>query len=210
MAKKISNKTMAARTVTMINQGSDVWLCAEYFGVSLSKIYRILREKYVYNEPHRKILEKSRKNRDARLKAEALANAQKEVTVTVTDTSFLMKNGTDWMSEHENEIFIPAFCIRELKNLAQTYKDAEEVLDSLPEERPTYIDLKGHEKLVVRPKFYVKPRTIGVVALAVYLCMQGYKVKLLSKSLDIQDLAEEQELDIEVVKTTGGEEIADK
>jgi hypothetical protein len=207
MAKKISDKTMAIRTVTMINQGGDVWKAAEFFGVHVSKIYKILREKYVYDKAHEKILKKSRENRKARLEAEALLaqeQAQRVRTVIVTETGYLMRNGVEWIMEEETDVYIPMFCIKELKNLRHSVEEVKDLLNFFGGKTPVeFIDLRGREELFAQPEFFVKPRTIGVVAASLYLCIQGYHVKLLTTSTDIQELAEAQLMDIEVIRTGG-------
>ena len=65
--------------------------------------------------------------------------------------------------------------------------------------RITPIHLDGKEKLFSQPVELVKPRTVGVVAAACHLWANNYRVVLKTNSKEVERLAKQQGVDIDVV-----------
>lgn len=96
---------------------------------------------------------------------------------------------------------MPFFCIGELEKLSNSYAVAEELLTMYWSTRQiTSINMRGKEELYEEPIIPVKDRSKGVVSLCVELDSLGYRVRLLTNSREIEDLAKLQGCNINVVR----------
>lgn len=212
--KSMSNETRANKAIAIINAGGtwkDVELAVK---VSKSRIQTILREHYSASgggkSPwYKKLLKKARENEKAREaeKVQAQVEGQQEdVTgfpkeVVVVETGYLLDTRAAGVLNESLDVYIPFFCINELEKLTNSYATAEEILTLFwSTQRIISINLRGREELYEEPNYPVKDRSKGVIALCVELDSLGYRVRLMTNSREIEDLAHLQGCDIDVVR----------
>lgn len=203
-------ETMANMMVAKINKGSYVKEVAEFFGVSEGYAYKLLREHYpVKKGAYAKLLKTSRDNKKKRMEAqnvlcepmseEAKSLIQNEVAVM--ETGYMLAVGVEGILKETLDVYVPFFCIKELDKLSNSYNVARELMTMHWSNRQvTSINLRGKEELYVDPTYPVKDRSRGVVATCVELDSKGFKVRLLTNSREIEELAKLQECDIEVIR----------
>lgn len=213
MGKSVSNETRAKKIIRMVNASGMTWEeISEALGLSIKYIQLLARKHYKTETGYKKLLDKARVNKKAKAKVKAVrlitpvseAESKKEEReVIVTETGYLLCTGASKILSEELDVYIPFFCVKELEKLSRDSAVAEEVLKMhYSTERMTSINLKGREVLFEEPRKSVKDRTMGVVALCCYLWSMDYRVRLLTNSKEIQELAEMQGIDISVVKVS--------
>ena len=203
-------KTMVSKMVEMINKGSFVEEVAKEFEYSLGYVYKLLREHYpVKKSSYSKLLAKSREHKQKQVQV-ALSqpmseedNSSKQKEVIVTETGYMLVTGVNGILNESLDIYVPYFCLKELDKLSRSCQVAKELMTMhWTTNRVAPINLRGHEELYVDPTYPVKNRSRGVVATCVELVSKGFKVRLLTNSLEIEKLAKLQECDIDVIRIT--------
>lgn len=192
MAKRIfTRNSMAFKCRRLINQEGATWEdLAEMFGLSIKTLQKYVRESYYREGDYKNLLKKARLNKAAKQMSEAVLTQEIDEVILV-DTGFLMHAGVAWIMQQSLDIYIPAFCIRELEGLSKSHQEAEDLLTYYwSSRRIAPIDLYGEEKLWEEPVVPVrKPRIRGIVAVAVKLASLGKKVRLYTNSKPIEWLA---------------------
>lgn len=208
MAKTASKTTKAAKIVAMINAGATWTEVAEAFKHSERYVQVLAKSKYKTDTGYNKLLAKAKANKKAKAKANELIQPEKNVVeevseVIVTETGYLLCTGMSGLTSESLDIYIPYFCVRELEKLSRASSVAEDILTMYyASRRMTSVNLRGKEVLFEEPKIPVKDRSKGVVALCCYLWGMGYRVRLLTSSREILELAEMQGIDISIVKVS--------
>ena len=126
--------------------------------------------------------------------------------VILTETGYLMKVGMDGILSESLDIIIPRFCVAELDKLSRSSTAASEILKLIwSTDRLTQLKLK-EEILFEEPQYDVKKRTIGIVATCCELFAEGMKVRLLTTSYEVAELARAQDfgpdVTVELVQNT--------
>lgn len=188
---------MTAKAIRMINQENATWEdLSEMFGLSIGHIQRCVRNSYSRKGNYQNLLMKARLNKAAKQQAES-QKAEPEIIeeVILVDTGFVMRAGVKWLMQQSLPLYIPAFCLRELERMSRKDPVAEQVLTFYwSTRRMSSIELNGKEILLKEPsKPLEKPRSRGVVAVAVKLYSLGNKVRLYTNSFEVEQLALEQE-----------------
>lgn len=120
--------------------------------------------------------------------------------VILIETGYLMRTGPQGIMSESLPIFMPYFCMGELEKLARTQKMARDLLTFIHGyNKITTLNLRGKEEIFSEPEKLVKSRVPGVVATACFLWAEGYQVRLLTNSSEIEKLANNQEIGINVV-----------
>lgn len=207
MGKSISNETKAKKIIKMINAFDMTWEeISESLKLTIRYCQSLARKQYKTTTGYNKLLAKARANKKAKAsrKIRTDTEAEKEKKeVVVTETGYLLCTGASGILSEELDVYIPLFCVKELMKLSESESGAKKILNMYHvEKRMTSINLKGREKLLKEPSKPVKDRTKGVVALCCYLSSKNYRVRLLTNSKDIEQLAEMQGIDISVVKVS--------
>lgn len=200
----LSDSTLVKRAKTMIYAGATWESLTIAFGKSESTLRRKIKASYKTEGGHKRLLEKARENsrlaKEAREKMGVPTDEEDIKEIIVTETGYLLDHGVQGIMNESLDIFIPHFCVYELEKLARSYASASEVLTlHYSTKRLTTINLRGKELLFEDPASIVKKRTIGVVSVCCELFCQGFKVRLLTNSREIANLAEEQGMGIQVV-----------
>lgn len=203
-------ETMVSRMVTMIKKGSYVEEIAEEFELSVGHVYKLLKAHYpVRRGAYSKLLATSRENKKNRIDAQKALNEpmSEEATssnheeVIVMETGYMLMTGINGILNESLDIYVPFFCIKELDKLSHSYQAAKEVMTMhWSTRRVTSINLRGKEELYVEPTYPVKNRSRGVVATCVELDSKGFKVRLLTNSWEIEQLAKLQDCNIDVIR----------
>ena len=213
MAKAMSVETRAKKAIDMIRNNSATWeRAAEDLDYSVSHIRKIVKEHYKTETGYKKLCNIAKSNKANLKRANAVAfnadpedlleNTKVATEVVVVETGYLLDNGMASLVEMGLDVYIPAFCIKELEHMVDSYSAAEELLTLYwSTHLITSINLRGHEVLRVDPIIPVKARSKGVVATAVELDSLGLKVRLLTNSREIEELAIQQGCNIDVVRT---------
>lgn len=209
MAKKIfTRNSMALKCRRLISQEGATWEdLSAVFDYSVKYLQKCVKESYSREGDYKNLLKKARLNKAAKQKAEAVL-PQEINEVILVDTGFLMRVGVKWIMQQSLDIYIPSLCIRELEGLSRSYKEAEDLLTYYwASGRIAPIDLYGEEDLWEEPVVPVrKPRTRGIVAVAVKLDSLGKKVRLYTNSKQVEWLALHQgSEDIDVIYQPNGE-----
>ena len=210
MRKTANNETRAQKAIRMINALNATWEeVAEAVSLAPKTIQRIVKEHYKTPKGYNNLLAKARANKKAKEQAEEIirdssveeGTEKKVKEVIVTETGYLLDVGVNGILKESLDMYIPYFCIGELEKLSKSYKNAEEILTLFWSTRKiTSINIRGKEVLYEDPIIPVKDRTEGVVAVCVELDRMGYKVRLLTNSREIEDLAKLQNCGIDVVR----------
>lgn len=204
----VAVNTITNKCIRMINQSGATWEdLAEMFGLSIKTLQKYVKESYSRKGDYKNLLKKARLNKAAKQKAEAVLPQEIDEVILV-DTGFLMRVGVKWIMQQSLDIYIPSLCIRELEGLSRSYKEAEDLLTYYwASGRIAPIDLYGEEELWEEPVVPVrKPRTRGIVAVAVKLDSLGKKVRLYTNSKQVEWLALHQgSEDIDVIYQPNGE-----
>lgn len=193
MKKMYDVTAMTAKAIRLINQENATWKeLSETFGLSKGYIQKCVHKSYSREGDYQNLLEKARQNKASKQQAEA-QKAELEIIdeVILVDTGFIMRAGVKWLMQQSLEIYIPAFCIRELEYLSKTSPVADQVLTFFwSTRRMSSIELNGNEILLKEPDFSLKKaRSRGVCATAVKLYSLGKKVRLYTNSLEVEQLA---------------------
>ncbi len=200
----LSDSTLVKRAKTMIYNGATWEQLTEHFGKAESTLRKKIKASYKDENKHKRLLEKARENTRLAREAQAALDIPSEKEdikeVIVTETGYLLDNGIQGIMNESLEIFMPHFCLRELDKLTRAYAAAEDVLTMFySTNRITTINLNGKEILFENPAYVAKKRTTGIVSLCCELFAQGFKVRLLTNSREVADVAELQGCDIQVV-----------
>lgn len=122
--------------------------------------------------------------------------------VLVVETGFLMGiDPNEFLEKYADfDIYIPSFCIHELEKLSNRHAIADAILLMYRQANQiSSINLHQKETLFKNPTFPISNRSRGVVAVCLELIREGYTVKLLTNSLEIEKLASLQDCEIEVI-----------
>lgn len=184
---------------------------AAYYNCSVSLIRQRVRDSYKEKHHAKEYTELSNKSREnEKLKKEAasvILPPEEDVNeVIVTETGYLMKVGMAGILSESLDIIIPRFCVSELEKLSRGSTAAKEVLSLIwSTNRITQLKLKD-EILFEEPQFDVKTRTIGIVATCCELFAANMKVRLLTTSYEVAELAKAQDfgpdVKVELVQNT--------
>ena len=122
--------------------------------------------------------------------------------VILAETGYLMEIGFDSILESGQDVFVPYFCINELKKISKSDLTAVDLLKTFwKTEKIGAVDIRWQEELKVIPNYSVKNRSWGIVATAIFLIEEmEYKVHLFTNSSEIVALAKLQYCGIDVVK----------
>lgn len=170
---------------------------AKRYDCAEGTVQRYVRESYEkkHHDPRYKELCKVARENEKRQKeaAPVLEPLAEEVNeVIVTETGYLMKVGLNGILSESLDIVIPRFCMAELDKLSRSSTAASEVLNLVwSTDRITQLKLKD-EILFEEPRFDVKKRTIGIVAVCCELFAADMKVRLLTTSYEVAELAKAQ------------------
>ncbi|MBO6243415.1 MAG: hypothetical protein J6O41_02450 [Clostridia bacterium] len=203
--KTTNNETRALRAIQIINKKNGTWEDVSN-ALNLSKPYcqRIVRQHYKREKNYNNLLKKARENKKAKKISKeeiTLKTNSNETEVIVTETGYMLDKGIVDLSSQSLKVYVPYFCLQELEKLSNVKKEAEQLLMFYYSTRGIEcINIRGKEYLNTYPTVLVKPRTIGVVALCVYLHKKGYKVRLHTKSKEIVNLAKLQNCNFNIVK----------
>lgn len=200
------------RVKTFIRYHGATWEdMAKYYDCSVSLIRERVRNSYVkkhrapeYQELSAKSIENEKMKKEA---APVILPPEEEIhEVIVTETGYLMKMGMSNILSESLDIIIPRFCVSELEKLSRGSTVASEVLNLIwSTNRITQLRLK-EEILFEEPQYNVKKRTIGIVATCCELFAANMKVRLLTTSYEVAELAKAQDfgpdVKIELVQIT--------
>ena len=206
MKKSANIKTKVLKAIRMINHGATWDEVSEALELSIGYIQAKVKEHYKNPNNYNKLLAKARENKKRKeeeakiLEAESKVDDKKETknVVVVIETGYLMNKGVKALKSKQ-DIFIPYFNVKELEKLTNASAVASEVLKEIYGKRAvTCIKLNQDETVFEKPVREMKNRSYGVVAVACYLWASGYHVKLLTNSREIEELAQLQDIGIEV------------
>ena len=197
MKKMYDVTAMTRKAIRLIyREGATCEDLSEMFGLSIGHIQRCVHKSYSRKGNYQNLLNKARLNKAAKQQAEA-QKAEPEIIeeVILVDSGFVMRAGVKWLMQQSLPLYIPAFCLRELERISEENPVAEQVLNFFwATRRMSSIELNGKEILLKEPsKPLEKPRSRGVVAVAVKLYSLGKKVRLYTNSYEVMKLALEQE-----------------
>ena len=196
MKKMLDVTAMTAKAIRMINREGATWEdLSEMFSLSKGYIQKCVHKSYSREGDYQNLLNKARQSKDAKQQAESQKKEQEIEEVILVDTGFVKRAGVKWLMQQSLPLYIPAFCIRELERMSRKDPVAEQVLTFYwSTRRMSSIELNGKEILLKEPsKPLKKPRSRGVVAVAVKLYSLGNKVRLYTNSFEVEQLALEQE-----------------
>lgn len=196
MKKMLDVTAMTAKAIRMINREGATWEdLSEMFSLSKGYIQKCVHKSYSREGDYQNLLNKARQNKDAKQQAESQKKEQEIEEVILVDTGFVKRAGVKWLMQQSLPLYIPAFCIRELERMSRKGPVAKQVLTFYwSTRRMSSIELNGKEILLKEPsKPLKKPRSRGVVAVAVKLYSLGNKVRLYTNSFEVEQLALEQE-----------------
>lgn len=196
MKKMLDVTAMTAKAIRMINREGATWEdLSEMFSLSKGYIQKCVHKSYSREGDYQNLLNKARQNKDAKQQAESQKKEQEIEEVILVDTGFVKRAGVKWLMQQSLPLYIPAFCIRELERMSRKDPVAKQVLTFYwSTRRMSSIELNGKEILLKEPsKPLKKPRSRGVVAVAVKLYSLGNKVRLYTNSFEVEQLALEQE-----------------
>ena len=196
MKKMLDVTAMTAKAIRMINREGATWEdLSEMFSLSKGYIQKCVHKSYSREGDYQNLLNKARQNKDAKQQAESQKKEQEIEEVILVDTGFVKRAGVKWLMQQSLPLYIPAFCIRELERMSRKDPVAKQVLTFYwSTRRMISIELNGKEILLKEPsKPLKKPRSRGVVAVAVKLYSLGNKVRLYTNSFEVEQLALEQE-----------------
>lgn len=219
MKKTMSKATMSKRAISMIYNEMATWEdVAEALKLSVSYCRKIVKEHYKSENAYNKLLAKARENARLKKEADKLISVEVDVDevevdtevkaddesmrkqVVLVETGYMLDVGLPGILNESLDVFMPSFNLKELDKLTRSVHTAEEILTFYYSTyRITPIHLDGKEKLFCQPVELVKPRTIGVVAAACHLWENNYKVILKTNSKEVESLAKQQGIDIDVV-----------
>lgn len=196
MKKMLDVTAMTAKAIRMINREGATWEdLSEMFSLSKGYIQKCVHKSYSREGDYQNLLNKARQNKDAKQQAESQKKEQEIEEVILVDTGFVKRAGVKWLMQQSLPLYIPAFCIRELERMSRKDPVAKQVLTFYwSTRRMSSIELNGKEILLKElSKPLKKPRSRGVVAVAVKLYSLGNKVRLYTNSFEVEQLALEQE-----------------
>lgn len=205
MKKSANIKTKVLKAIRIINHGGTWEDVSEAVELSIGYIQAKVKEYYKNPNNYNKLLVKARQNKKRKeeeakiLEAESKVDDKKKTDcVIVVETGYLLSKGVKALKSKE-DIFIPYFNIKELEKLTNASAVASEVLKEIYGKRAvTCIKLNQDETVFEKPAREMKPRTYGIVAVCCYLWSNGYHVKLLTNSREVEELANLQYIGIEV------------
>lgn len=204
MYKRMSNSTMCKQMIAMVYSGASMLDLIKASGRCESTIYRLFHEHYAKPgcAAHKKLLKQLRENTAKMREAQNLSLVpQKPDFVIVTETGALMKHLKE-IKDEGAEVFIPKFCINELIKLGVNNTDAILALQEIRSHEEIFHTIYlPNEVLMVDPPVETKPRIIGVVATVCEMWVNGFNVKLITTSRNINQVTFMQELgpNVEVV-----------
>lgn len=199
--KSVNNQTRAIKIRKLIGAGSTWEECSNAIGLSVGYLQGITRSSYKNEKAYNNLLAKARANKKAREEEKKVIGADTEEVkeVILLETGYILERGIDAILDESLDLFIPFFNIKELEKLSHSYEAAEKFLTVFySSRRITSLNLKGREEVFEELPFPVKDRTFGVVAAACYLWAMGYRVRVLTNSIEIESM----------VKAQGSDEIA--
>ena len=198
---------------------------AEVLKISVSHCRKIVREHYKSKTAYNKLLAKARENArlkkeadklisvevdadevktdeaevDTEVKADDESKTEERKQVVLVETGYMLDVGLPGILNESLDVFMPSFNLKELEKLTRSVQVAEEILTLYYSTyRITPVQLK-EEELFSKPVELVKPRTVGVVAAACHLWANNYRVVLKTNSKEVERLAKQQGIDIDVV-----------
>ena len=184
---------------------------AKHYNCSAGHIRKLVRESYVkkhHATEYQELSDLSREHEKIQKEAAPVLNPPVEEVneVIVTETGYLMKVGLNGILSESLDVVIPRFCVAELDKLSRSSTAASEVLNLIwSTDRITQLKLKD-EILFEEPRFDVKKRTIGIVAVCCDLFAADMKVRLLTTSYEVAELAKAQDfgpdVKVELVQNT--------
>lgn len=228
--RTMSNETRAKKMIYMIYNENATWEdVAEALKLCVSYCRKIVREHYKSETAYNKLLAKARENARHKKEADELISVvevgadeaevklddefdvlsevkhqhlvEERKNVVLMETGYMLDVGLSGIMNESLDVFMPAFNIKELEKLTRSIQVAEEILTLYYSTyRITPVHLEGKEELFNQPVELVKPRTIGVVAVACHLWANNYKVILKTNSKEVERLAKQQGIDIDVVR----------
>jgi hypothetical protein len=226
MKRTMSNETRATRAIKMIYNAMATWEdVAEVLKISVSHCRKIVREHYKSKTAYNKLLAKARENArlkkeadklisvevdadevktdeaevDTEVKADDESKTEERKQVVLVETGYMLDVGLPEILNESLDVFMPSFNLKELEKLTRSVQVAEEILTLYYSTyRITPVQLK-EEELFSKPVELVKPRTVGVVAAACHLWANNYRVVLKTNSKEVERLAKQQGIDIDVV-----------
>lgn len=226
MKRTMSNETRATRAIKMIYNAMATWEdVAEVLKISVSHCRKIVREHYKSKTAYNKLLAKARENArlkkeadklisvevdadevktdeaevDTEVKADDESKTEERKQVVLVETGYMLDVGLPGILNESLDVFMPSFNLKELEKLTRSVQVAEEILTLYYSTyRITPVQLK-EEELFSKPVELVKPRTVGVVAAACHLWANNYRVVLKTNSKEVERLAKQQGIDIDVV-----------
>ena len=210
MKKTMSKATMSKRAISMIYNEMATWEdVAEALKLSVSYCRKIVKEHYKSeNARLKKEADKlisvevdadEVKTDEAEVDTEVKADDESRKQVVLVETGYMLDVGLPGILNESLDVFMPSFNLKELEKLTRSVQVAEEILTLYYSTyRITPVQLK-EEELFSKPVELVKPRTIGVVAAACHLWANNYRVVLKTNSKEVERLAKQQGIDIDVV-----------
>lgn len=226
MKRTMSNETRATRAIKMSYNAMATWEdVAEVLKISVSHCRKIVREHYKSKTAYNKLLAKARENArlkkeadklisvevdadevktdeaevDTEVKADDESKTEERKQVVLVETGYMLDVGLPGILNESLDVFMPSFNLKELEKLTRSVQVAEEILTLYYSTyRITPVQLK-EEELFSKPVELVKPRTVGVVAAACHLWANNYRVVLKTNSKEVERLAKQQGIDIDVV-----------
>ena len=202
--KSMNNATRASKTIRMINGGATWEDVADALDLSVAYVQRIVKENYKREKSYNNLLAKAKANKKAKAEAETIIATeedapQKVKEAIVVETGYLFDRDVEDLEGED--VFLPAFCVKELEKLRPSYEVAGQVLAKIRVSRIfTTLNLRNREEIFEYPNYFVKDRSVGVIACCCYLWARGYKVKLLTNSREIEELAMIQGISIDVTR----------
>ena len=221
MKKTMSKETMAKRAISMIYNEMATWEdVAEALKLSVSYCRKIVKEHYKSETAYNKLLAKARENArlkkeadklisvevdadeaevDTEVKADDESMTEERKQVVLVETGYMLDVGLPGILNESLDVFMPSFNLKELDKLTRSVQVAEEILTFYYSTyRIAPVQLK-EEELFSKPVELEKSRTIGVVAAACHLWANNYRVILKTNSKEVERLAKQQGIDIDVV-----------
>lgn len=193
--KTLNNSSRCNKAISLINKGKTWEEVSKILDLSVPYIQKLVKLHYKRDKAYNNLLAKARENKKAKIQDFIVSEDINEVIVT--ETGYVMKVG---VPNEALDMYIPAFCIGELEKLANRSQEAVDFLTVCWEtSKVRCINIRGREMLYKQPSFPVKNRSKGIVAVAIELIKMGFKVRLLTTSYEVAQLAELQDCGITVV-----------
>lgn len=226
--RTMNNETRAKKAISMIYSDNvkATWEdVAKALKLCVSYCRKIVREHYKSETAYNKLLAKARENArhkkeadelisvevdadkvktdeaevDTEVKADDESKTEERKQVVLVETGYMLDVGLPGILNESLDVFMPSFNLKELEKLTRSVQVAEEILTFYYSTyRITPVQLK-EEELFSKPVELVKSRTIGVVAAACHLWANNYRVILKTNSKEVERLAKQQGIDIDVV-----------